>query len=88
MMEHPLYSLRELYKTHFENLQLKFYQLTRFIDEILPEISQHFSDLNIQTHMFASQWFLTLFTAKFPLYLVFRIMDVFLYEVKIFFISF
>ena len=27
--------------------------------------------------MFASQWFLTLFTARFPLYLVFHILDVF-----------
>ncbi|CAF1572240.1 unnamed protein product [Didymodactylos carnosus] len=30
--------------------------------------------------MYASQWFLTLFAAKFPLHLVFRIMDLFLYE--------
>jgi len=29
---------------------------------------------------YASQWFLTLFTAKFPLYMVFRILDLFLYE--------
>lgn len=82
LMEDRRYSLRELYKTHFENLQLKFYQLTRLIDELLPELSQHFSDLNIQSHMFASQWFLTLFTAKFPLYLVFRIIDLFLFDVR------
>lgn len=82
LMEDRRYSLRELYKTHFENLQLKFYQLTRLIDELLPELSQHFSDLNIQSHMFASQWFFTLFTAKFPLYLVFRIIDLFLFDVR------
>lgn len=29
---------------------------------------------------YASQWFLTLYTAKFPLYMVFRILDLFLYE--------
>ena len=28
--------------------------------------------------MYASQWFLTVFTAKFPLFLVFRVLDVFL----------
>jgi hypothetical protein len=28
--------------------------------------------------MYASQWFLTLFAAKFPLFLVFRVLDVFL----------
>jgi hypothetical protein len=30
--------------------------------------------------MFASQWFLTLFTARFPLYFVFHIIDVFLLQ--------
>ena len=30
--------------------------------------------------MYASQWFLTVFTAKFPLYLVFRVLDVFLFD--------
>jgi hypothetical protein len=34
----------------------------------------------IENHMYASQWFLTLFTAKFPLFLVFHILDVFLYQ--------
>lgn len=31
--------------------------------------------------MYASQWFLTLFTAKFPLYMVFHIIDLLLCEV-------
>lgn len=30
--------------------------------------------------MYASQWFLTLFTARFPLFFVFRIMDVVLLQ--------
>ena len=30
--------------------------------------------------MYASQWFLTLFTAKFPLYVVFPILDLFLLD--------
>lgn len=33
--------------------------------------------------MYASQWFLTLFTAKFPLYMVFHIIDLLLCEVRI-----
>ena len=32
--------------------------------------------------MFASQWFLTLFSAKFPLFLVFRVLDVFMLQVR------
>lgn len=34
----------------------------------------------IKQKRYASQWFLTLFTAKFPLYMVFRILDLFLCE--------
>lgn len=33
--------------------------------------------------MYASQWFLTLFTAKFPLYMVFHIIDLLLCEVGV-----
>ena len=42
---------------------------------------EHFLDLGLEGHMFASQWFLTLFTAKFPLFLVFSILDLFFSEV-------
>jgi hypothetical protein len=35
-------------------------------------------DLGLESHMYASQWFLTLFSAKFPLYMVFHIIDLFL----------
>ena len=82
LMEDERYLLREMYyKANFENLQMKFYQLNCLIEENRPDIYAHFYDLNVECHMFASQWFLTLFTAKFPLYLVFRIMDIFLCEV-------
>jgi len=82
LMEHERYLLREMYKANFENLRMKLFQLKCLIEENLPDIYAHFLDLNIECHMFASQWFLTLFTAKFPLYLVFRVIDLFLYEVN------
>lgn len=74
------YEIREVYKTNFECLHLRFYQLESLMQEYLPDLYEHFVDLNIEVHMFASQWFLTLYTAKFPLYMVFRILDLFLYE--------
>jgi len=80
LMEDPRYLLKEMYKANFESLQIRFHQLTYLIQDNLPDLYAHFDDLKVECHMFASQWFLTLFTAKFPLYLVFRIMDVFLYE--------
>ena len=37
--------------------------------------------MNIEVHMFASQWFLTLFTAKFPISLVHHLLDILFFEV-------
>ena len=47
----------------------------------MSELFQHFQTQRIETHMFASQWFLTLYTAKFPLSIVYRILDLYLCEV-------
>lgn len=66
------------YQDGFETLHLRLYQLDRFIEEYLPELWNHFGEAGVESHMYASQWFLTLFTAKFPLFLVFHILDVFL----------
>ncbi|XP_069685787.1 rab GTPase-activating protein 1-like isoform X2 [Periplaneta americana] len=74
------YGLRDLYKDGFENLYMRLYQLNRLMEEQLPQLWQHFSDKGVESHMFASQWFLTLFTARFPLYFVFHIIDVFLLQ--------
>uniref|UniRef100_A0A674DNA0 Rab GTPase-activating protein 1-like n=1 Tax=Salmo trutta TaxID=8032 RepID=A0A674DNA0_SALTR len=77
------YGLRELYKNNFEDLHCKFYQLERLLQEQLPELWSHFQDLNLEAHMYASQWFLTLFTAKFPLCMVFHITDLLLCETSV-----
>ncbi|XP_038651105.1 rab GTPase-activating protein 1-like isoform X1 [Scyliorhinus canicula] len=74
------YGLRELYKNNFEGLHCKFYQLERLLQEQHPELYNHFLDLNLEAHMYASQWFLTLFTVKFPLCMVFHIIDLLLSE--------
>lgn len=72
------YGVRNLFKSSFENLHLRFYQLDRLIEEQLPELYQHFNKIGIETHMYSSVWFLTLFTSKFPLHLVYYILDLFL----------
>ncbi|XP_008551908.1 rab GTPase-activating protein 1-like isoform X1 [Microplitis demolitor] len=74
------YGLRDLYKDRFDNLHMRFYQLNRLMEDQLPELYKHFCERGVETHMFAAQWFLTLFTARFPLYLVFHILDVFLLQ--------
>ncbi|XP_067323759.1 rab GTPase-activating protein 1-like isoform X2 [Anolis sagrei] len=74
------YGLRDLYKNNLEDLRGKFYQLERLIQEQLPDLYNHFLEQNLEAHMYASQWFLTLFTAKFPLCMVFHIIDLLLCE--------
>lgn len=74
------YGLRGLYKNNFEDLHCKFYQLERLMQEQLPDLWTHFQQLSLEAHMYASQWFLTLFTAKFPLCMVFHITDLLLCE--------
>uniref|UniRef100_G3NYV5 RAB GTPase activating protein 1 like n=1 Tax=Gasterosteus aculeatus aculeatus TaxID=481459 RepID=G3NYV5_GASAC len=74
------YRLRDLYKNNFEDLHCKFYQLERLMQDQLPDLWSHFHELNLEAHMYASQWFLTLFTAKFPLCMVFHITDLLLCE--------
>lgn len=55
--------------------------LCPLLQEQLPDLWTHFQGLNLEAHMYASQWFLTLFTAKFPLCMVFHITDLLLCEV-------
>ncbi|XP_072275809.1 rab GTPase-activating protein 1-like isoform X1 [Pyxicephalus adspersus] len=74
------YQFRNLYKNNFEDLHCKFYQLEHLLQDQLPDLYSHFMSLNLEAHMYASQWFLSLFTAKFPLCMVFHIMDLLLCE--------
>uniref|UniRef100_A0A674PNB8 Rab GTPase-activating protein 1 n=1 Tax=Takifugu rubripes TaxID=31033 RepID=A0A674PNB8_TAKRU len=74
------YGLRDLFKQNFEDLHCKFFQLEKLMQEYLPDLYNHFVNVGLEAHMYASQWFLTLFTAKFPLYMVFHIIDLLLCE--------
>lgn len=74
------YGLRDLYKDGFDNLYLRLFQLNRLIQDQLPKLHEHFECHGVESHMFASQWFLTLFTARFPLFFVFHILDIVLLD--------
>ncbi|KAM3181826.1 hypothetical protein ACTXT7_013600 [Hymenolepis weldensis] len=74
------YGIRTIFLNNCEGLFRCLYQFERLLEDQLPDVSRVFSDLGIKPHMYASQWFLTLFTAKFPLSFVFRIFDIFLAE--------
>ncbi|KAL6963231.1 Rab GTPase-activating protein 1, partial [Sarracenia purpurea var. burkii] len=59
---------------------LTFIAASLLLHEKEPHLWQHFKEMGIETHMFASHWFLTLYTARFPLYFVFYILDVVLVQ--------
>ena len=48
--------------------------------ELIPDLHVHFQSQSFHTSMYASSWFLTLFTTVLPLPVACRIMDVFLSE--------
>lgn len=61
-------------------------QFEQLVKEYLPKLGQHFSNEMINPSMYASQWFITVFSYSFPFPLALRIWDVFLFEgVKIVF---
>ncbi|KAL6622268.1 RabGAP/TBC [Neocallimastix californiae] len=84
------YNMRGLYTPNMEGLQLRLYQFDHLLYDILPKVARHLENEGIRSTMYASQWFMTLFAYKFPLELVFRILDVLFAEgfVSIFKIAF
>lgn len=61
-------------------LGLCIYQLECMVQELLPELNRHFQSQNYHCSMYASSWFLTLFTSCLPLQVAFRVLDLFLSE--------
>jgi hypothetical protein len=68
------YNLRSHFLADMPGLQLRLFQFDRLVEEILPLIHTHFLRKGIKSSMFASQWFMTLFSYRlvsFPLPLPF-----------------
>ncbi|TFK44717.1 rab-GTPase-TBC domain-containing protein [Crucibulum laeve] len=70
-----VYDLRGHFLPEMPKLQLRLFQFDRLIEELLPVLHVHFLRQGIKSSMFCSQWFLTMFSYRFPLDIVFRIYD-------------
>ncbi|KAI9485147.1 rab-GTPase-TBC domain-containing protein [Zychaea mexicana] len=70
------YEMRTMFTLNMEGLQLRLYQFTSLLSQILPELSDHLAEHAVHPPMYASQWFLTLFAYAFPIPLVMRIYDI------------
>ncbi|CAO2825468.1 unnamed protein product [Amaranthus hypochondriacus] len=69
-----------LYLSGLPLVQQYLFQFDLLVKEYLPKLGEHFSQEVINPSMYASQWFITVFSYSFPFHLTLRIWDVFLYE--------
>ncbi|KAL5725599.1 hypothetical protein ACHQM5_008728 [Ranunculus cassubicifolius] len=75
-----------LYLVGLPLVQQYLSQFEQLVREHLPKLGEHFIEEMINPSMYASQWFITVFSYSFPFNLALRIWDVFLHEgVKIVF---
>ncbi|KAI7852043.1 rab-GTPase-TBC domain-containing protein, partial [Circinella umbellata] len=74
------YGLRGQFMPQMELLHERLYQFEHILQQKLPQIHKHLEVQGVQPSMYASQWFLTLFSSKCPLYLAFRVFDMVLLE--------
>ncbi|XP_033098934.1 EVI5-like protein isoform X7 [Anneissia japonica] len=74
------YRLRELFKPSMAELGLCMYQLECMVQELLPDLYTHFITQGFHTSMYASHWFLTLFSVCFSIPLSCRVMDLFILD--------
>jgi hypothetical protein len=72
--------MRDLFTPSMAGLGLRNFQVESLVEEELPELFGHFASQGVVTSMYASSWFLTLFTTTLPLPLAARVMDIFLLD--------
>ncbi|KAJ2983812.1 hypothetical protein NUW58_g6184 [Xylaria curta] len=74
------YKLRDLFIQDMPGLHMHLYQFERILEDLEPALYCHLHRRGITPHLYATQWFLTLFAYRFPLQLVLRIYDLILSE--------
>lgn len=74
------YKLRDLFIQDMPGLHMHLYQFERLLEDFEPALYCHLHRRGISPHLYATQWFLTLFAYRFPLQLVLRIYDLILSE--------
>lgn len=60
------YRMRDMFKPTMAELGLCMYQLENLVQELIPDLHVHFQSQSFHTSMYASSWFLTLFTTALP----------------------
>ncbi|VDP30176.1 unnamed protein product [Schistosoma curassoni] len=81
------YRLREMYKPSMMELGVCMYQLEQLIADNLPELYTHFRTQSFAPSLYASAWFLTLFSTILPIPCATRVMDFYIVEVCFYFLK-
>src|ERR1700760_3940489 len=74
------YGMRDMFTQDMPGLHLHLYQFERLLEDMEPALYCHLNRRGVSPHLYATQWFLTLFAYRFPLQLVLRIYDLILSE--------
>ncbi len=69
------FNIRDFYTPKMVGLQVKNYQLENLIRIECPQVYHHLQIKDVTVSMYASQWFMTMFAYRFPLDIVYRILD-------------
>lgn len=72
--------MRDMFKPSMAELGVCMYQLENLVLEQFPDLHVHFQSQQFQTSMYASRWFLTIYTTSLNLQISCRVMDIFLSE--------
>ncbi|CAO3647372.1 unnamed protein product [Mucor hiemalis] len=74
------YGLRGHFTPRMEVLHQQMYQFDNVFQQKLPVIHRHMENEGVTPSMYASQWFITLFSYRCPIELSFRVIDMLLVE--------
>ena len=74
------YHLRDMFIQDMPGLHLHLYQFERLLEDMEPALYCHLHRKGVTPQLYATQWFLTLFSYRFPLQLVLRVYDLILSE--------
>jgi len=80
LMAGPKYAMRELFLPEMRAISSFFNVLSRLVEQHLPKLHDHFEDLGVNPCLFATKWFMTMFSGVLPFGFVVRLWDVIIYE--------
>lgn len=69
------YDIQRMMTLNMEGLELRLHQFAMLLDQQCPELADHLAKHDLDPSMYASQWYLSLFSNVLPTDLVLRIFD-------------